>query len=212
MRINLKNFQVAYINLDQFPNKNQTMVNMLENFELNYFRVEGVESEEYDPIAIAHVNALDAGADLILEDDCLPTQYYRDSFEVPDEADVVYLGISTGTTYVHSPKYQKISDELYKINDMTSVHAVLYLTDAGKQWLRNAHDLTAEEKIGFDVATARLMPTVNVFGLNRPLWYQKDVPEQTNMTLDDALLSDEYSGGGFGDYLEPLIKKLAPRN
>jgi hypothetical protein len=207
MLINLKNLQTAYINLEQFPNKNQTMINMLDNFGLNYFRVEGDESEEYDPISIAHVKALDAGADLILEDDCLPTEWYRDSFEVPDNADVVYLGISTGTTHVHSPKYQKISDSLYKLNDMTTVHAVLYITEAGKQWLRDAHDLTAEEKIGFDMATAKLMPTINVFGLNRPLWYQRDIPEQTNMTLDDALFSDEYSGGGFGDYPEPLIEK-----
>lgn len=204
MLINLKDFQVGYINLEEYPNKNQTMINMLSKFELNYFRVEGEQSLEYDPISIAHVKALDAGADLILEDDCLPTEYYRDSFEVPDDSDVVYLGISTGTTGVHTPKYEKLSDDIYRLNDMTTVHAVLYVTEAGKQWLRAAHDLTAEEKIGFDMATAKLMPTVNVYGLNRPLWYQHDIAAQTNMTLDEALLSDEYSGGGFPDYLEPL--------
>ncbi len=205
MQINLKDLKVAYINLEEYPNKNQTMINMLTQGELDFFRVEGERSDEYDPISIAHVKALDAGADVILEDDCLPTSYYRDTFEVPDDADVVFLGISTGTTGVHTPKYEKISDDIYKLNDMTTVHAVLYVTEAGKQWLRNAHDVTAEEKIGFDMATAKLMPTVNVYGLNRPLWYQHHIPEQTNMTLDEALLSDEYSGGGFPDYEEPLI-------
>lgn len=205
MEISLKDLKVAYINLEEYPNKNQTMINMLTQSELDFFRVEGERSDEYDPISIAHVKALDAGADVILEDDCLPTSYYRDTFEVPDDADVVFLGISTGTTGVHTPKYEKISDDIYKLNDMTTVHAVLYVTEAGKQWLRNAHDVTAEEKIGFDMATAKLMPTVNVYGLNRPLWYQHHIPEQTNMTLDEALLSDEYSGGGFPDYEEPLI-------
>lgn len=204
MIVNLKELQVVYINLEEYPNKNQTMINMLNKFELNYFRVEGEKSLEYDPISIAHLKALDAGADLILEDDCLPTEHYRDSFEVPDDADVVYLGISTGTTGVHTPKYEKLSDDIYKLNDMTTVHAVLYVTEAGRQWLRAAHDLTAEEKIGFDMATATLMPTVNVYGLNRPLWYQHDIAEQTNMTLDEALLLNEYSGGGFPDYSEPL--------
>jgi len=205
MEISLKDLKVAYINLEEYPNKNQTMINMLTQGDLDFFRVEGERSDEYDPISIAHVKALDAGADVILEDDCLPTSYYRDTFEVPDDADVVFLGISTGTTGVHTPKYEKISDDIYKLNDMTTVHAVLYVTEAGKQWLRDAHDVTAEEKIGFDMATAKLMPTANVYGLNRPLWYQHHIPEQTNMTLDEALLSDEYSGGGFPDYEEPLI-------
>jgi hypothetical protein len=204
MIINLKDLQVAYINLEDYPNKNQTMINMLNKFELNYSRVEGEQSLEYDPISIAHLKALEAGADLILEDDCLPTEYYRDSFEVPDDADVVYLGISTGTTGAHEPKYEKLSDDVYKLNDMTTAHAILYVTEAGRQWLRNSHDLTAEEKIGFDVATAKLMPTVNVYGLNKPLWYQHHIAEQTNMTLDEALLLNDYSGGGFPDYSEPL--------
>lgn len=204
MEIDLKLMKVGYINLPDFPNKNQTMVNMLENKGLDYFRVDGEASLEYDPISIAHVKTLNAGADLILEDDCLPTQWYRDTFEVPDDADVVFLGISTGTTDVHTPKYEKLSDDIYKLNDMTSMHAVLYLTAAGRQWLKNAHDLTAEEKIGFDMATAKLMPTVKVYGLNRPLWYQSSVPEQTNMTLDEALFITEYSGGGFPDYPEPI--------
>lgn len=204
MQLDLANFKVGYINLSEFPNRNQTMINMLDRLGLDYFRVEGEKSDDYDAISLAHVKALDEGADLILEDDCVPTEHYRQTFEVPDDADVVYLGISTGTTYVHSPKYQKVSDELYKLNDMTSAHAILYLTKAGRDWLLAAHDLTVREQIGFDMATAKLMPTVKVYGLNRPLWYQRDVPGQTNLTLDEALLSDEYEGGSFEDYPEPL--------
>ena len=204
MQVNLNDFKVGYINLSEFPNRNQTMINMLDRLGLDYFRVEGEKSDEYDAIALAHVKALDAGADLILEDDCVATEWYRETFEVPDDADVVYLGISTGTTYVNTPKYEKISDDIYKLNDMTSAHAILYLTDAGRDWLRAAHDLTAEEKIGFDMATAKLMPTAKVYGLNRPLWSQRDVPSQTNLTLDEALLSDEYEGGSFEDYSKPF--------
>ena len=204
MQVNLNDFKVGYINLSEFPNRNQTMVNMLSRLGLEYFRVEGEKSDEYDAIALAHVKALDAGADLILEDDCIATEWYRETFEVPDDADVVYLGISTGTTYVNTPKYEKVSEDIYRLNDMTSAHAILYLTSAGRNWLRAAHDLTAEEKIGFDMATAKLMPTAKVYGLNRPLWSQRDVPSQTNLTLDEALLSDEYEGGSFEDYSKPF--------
>jgi hypothetical protein len=204
MEIDLKLMKVGYVNLEDFPNRNQTMINMLNRLGLDYFRVEGETSLEYDAISSAHVKALDSGADLILEDDCLPTAYYRDTFDIPDDADVVYLGISTGTTGTHSPKYEKVSDEIYKLNDMTSAHAILYITRAGRNWLKAARDLTVGEGIGFDMATAKLMPTIKAYGLNRPIWYQYDVPSQTNLTLDEAVLVEEYSGGDFSDYPEPL--------
>lgn len=208
MIINLKTFKVAYINLKEYPNRNATMINMLTGYGLDFIRVEGVRRirhDEFDPIASAHINALDTGADLILEDDCVPFNY-RDTIEVPDDADVVFLGISTGTTNTTKPKYKKISDEIYKLYDMTTVHAILYITEAGRQWLRNAHNMTAKKNVGFDISTAMLMPTINAYGLNSPMWYQFDLESQTRLTLDEALFSDEYFGGGFPDYIAPITR------
>ena len=206
MKINLKNLKIAYINLESYPNRNQTMINMLEGFGLDFVRVEGVKEYvgEYDLIADAHLKALELDPDLILEDDCLPYDY-REEIEVPDDADVVFLGVSTGTTHTNKPKYKKLSNDIYRLYDMTSLHAVLYITQEGKQWLRNAHILTAKENIGFDMATAKLMPTIKAYGLNRPIWYQADVESQTKITLDEGLLSDAYFGGGYEDYPKPLV-------
>lgn len=206
MVINLTSLKVAYINLKEYPNRNTTMVNMLTSYGLDFIRVEGVRRirhDEFDPIASAHINALNTGANLILEDDCVPFNY-RDTIEVPDDADVVFLGISTGTTHTIKPKYKKLSDDIYRLYDMTSLHAVLYITENGRQWLRNAYDMTASKNVGFDISTAELMPTINAYGLNRPIWYQLDVESQTKLTLDEALLSDEYFGGDFPDYTAPI--------
>jgi hypothetical protein len=206
MIIDLTSLKVAYINLEEYPNRNATMVNMLTRYGLDFIRVEGVRRirhDEFDPIASAHINALNTGADLILEDDCVPFNY-RNTIEIPDDSDVVFLGISTGTTHTTKPKYKKVSEEIYRLYDMTSLHAVLYITEAGRQWLRNAYDMTAKEGVGFDISTAKLMPTVIAYGLNRPVWYQLDVESQTKLTLDEALLSDDYFGGGFPDYTAPI--------
>jgi len=205
MNINLKSLDLAYINLSSYPNRNKSMVNMLDHYGLNYTRVEGVVGKEYDRIADAHINALDCldRAGIILEDDCVPF-HYRENIEVPDDSDVVFLGVSTGTTNTNHPKYKKISNEIYRINDMTSLHAVLYLTPEGKAWLKESRELTIKERIGFDMATAILMPNIKVYGLNKPLWYQKDYPEQTQITLDEAILTEGYAGGGCPDYLFPL--------
>lgn len=207
MLVQLKALSLAYINLESYPNRNKTMVSMLNAFGLDYFRVEGETLADYDPIALSHMKALKLGADLVLEDDCMPL-YYRDEFEVPDDSDVVFLGISTGTTKTNTPKYEKVSEDIYRLYDMTSAHAILYVTEIGKDWLRESYEKTVKEKTGFDLNTAKLMPSVKVYGLNRPLWYQRDVESQTMLTLDEALLSDQYSGGGFDDYPRNLFRGL----
>ena len=206
MKINLKKLTIAYINISRYPNRNQTMINMLDGYGLNFVRVEGVteSSGEYDAIADAHLKALELNPDLILEDDCLPYEY-REEIEFPDDADVVFLGVSTGTTHTNKPKYKKLSNDIYRLYDMTTLHAVLYITEAGRQWLRNAYDMTVKENIGFDMATAKLMPTIKAYGLNSPIWYQRDLESQTKLTLDKGLLSDAYFGGGYEDYPKPLV-------
>jgi hypothetical protein len=47
------------------------------------------------------------------------------------------------------------------------------------------------------------MPTINAYGLNSPIWYQRDLASETALTMDEALLFDDYHGGGFEDYDEP---------
>jgi hypothetical protein len=61
---------------------------MLDSYGLSYSRVPGVRLEEFDPIAQAHLNALEhlTGTGLILEDDCLPFDY-REEIEVPGDFD-----------------------------------------------------------------------------------------------------------------------------
>ena len=111
MKVNLKNLKIAYINVPRYPNRNQTMINMLEHYGLNYYRVEGSMLENHDPIAKSHLIALEGNPDIILEDDCLPFNY-REEIDIPDDADVVFLGISSGTTQNYIPKYEKISSEI----------------------------------------------------------------------------------------------------
>ena len=204
MKINLKELSIAYINLPTYPNRNQSMINMLEYYGLNFSRIEGVLHNGGYGIPWAHLNALNSGADLILEDDCVPYEY-REEFTVPDDADVVFLGISAGTTKKFSPKYKKINEEIYRLYDMTGLHAVLYLTEAGRKWLRKAHSRAVKEGVGMDTSTAQSLGNIKAYGLNRPIWYQKDLKGVTGITLDEALSFDEYDGGGFEDYKEPLI-------
>lgn len=208
MLINLKSVPVAYINLKTYPNRNKSMINMLDSLKLEYTRVEGVTGEDvgyaYDPIGESHIKASEVYPlpFIILEDDCVPFNVKK-QINVPDDADVVFLGASTGTSNNMSPKFVKITNDVWRLYDMSSMHAVLYLTTAGLGWLRNAFEHSKMEQVGFDIATARMMPSVNVYGLNKPFWYQHDALE-TKTTLADAEFVNGSAGGNFPDYKEPL--------
>jgi len=203
MNINLKRLDLAYINLSSYPNRNQSMINMLNYYGLRFSRIEGVSENGGYGVPQAHLKALNSKANLILEDDCVPYEY-REEFVVPDNADVVFLGISSGTTKSFFPKYKRISEEIYRLYDMTGLHAVLYLTEDGKQWLRDAHDRSVREGIAMDICTAQSLVNISAYGLNRPIWYQKDIKDITGITLKEGLGFDDYHGGGFEDYRRPL--------
>ena len=58
---------------------------------------------------------------------------FRPEIEIPDDADAVYLGISSwGRMNGHSGpylQYEHVKDDLYKVSNMLSGHAILYLTE-----------------------------------------------------------------------------------
>lgn len=205
MKINLKDLEIKYINLPSYVNRNQSMINMLNYYGLKASRVEGVTRayQRYDVVADAHRKALDSSSAkqvLILEDDCIPHNY-RQEFEVPDDADIVYLGIHT-----YSHLRERISPEVWKISGMLASHAILYLTQHGKNILIESQKLSKNKKHAFDVSLAKLQKKVNTYALNNPIWYQKDFPELTKFNLDELKNeSFEAYGGGCTDYAKPLI-------
>jgi hypothetical protein len=205
LKINLEDLEIIYINLPEFVNRNQTMKNMLSHYGLSAFRSEGIGYENhkgYDLVADAHLKALNSSSAqqvLILEDDCIPHNY-RNQIEVPDDADIVYLGI-----HGHKHYRKRISPEVWRISGMLTAHAILYLTERGKNILIEAQQLTSKRKYAFDVSLAKLQNRVNTYALNSPIWYQKDYPELTKFNIDELDgRAFEIYGGGCLDYEEPI--------
>jgi hypothetical protein len=181
------------------------MINMLNYYGLKASRIEGIPRgiyKNYDTIADSHRKALNSSSAeqvLILEDDCIPHNY-RQEFEVPDDADIVYLGLHT---YGHPE--ERISKEIWRVSGMVGAHAILYLTQGGKDILIQAQKLSRTKKHGFDISLSKLQHKVNTYALNSPIWYQKDVPDCTKFNADDAEIVPDYYGGFFSDYDDPVV-------
>jgi len=118
---------------------------------------------------------------IFMEDDCSATEWFRYEIPLPEDADAVYLGVSVWG--MHPEREQAIqyiikeraSDELFRIYNMLSTHAVLILTRA---WVQNVlkcyehaySNMSSPES--FDVPVAYSMPHYNVYALKTPLFYQ----------------------------------------
>ena len=126
---------------------------------------------------------------IILEDDCAFFTKY-DQIEVPENTDLLYLGISCWS-YPHSvdtlylrcrpanvynskDTLESYNDTLVRIKSMTSGHAILYIS---REFIRIFIDkMTNISKyiinLPHDLLFSSLHPSFNVFGLKRPMFYQ----------------------------------------
>lgn len=205
MKINLKELEIRYINLPAYVNRNQSMINMLNYYGLKASRIEGIPRgiyKNYDIIADSHRKALNSSSAeqvLILEDDCIPHNY-RQEFEVPNDADIIYLGLHT---YGHP--VERVSEEIWRVSGMAGAHAILYLTQGGKDILIQAQKLSRTKKHGFDISLGKLQHKVNTYALNSPIWYQGDATALTKFNADDAEIVSDYYGGFYSDYDKPVV-------
>ena len=173
---------------------------MLDYFGFNYSRVEGVRGMPYDNVAEAHFNAIESldGEGIVLEDDCIPYNY-RSHIDIPDDADIVYLGIH-GYNF---DNVKRVSPDMWSIKWSLSAHAILYLTEKGKDLAKEAIVLEREGSgVGFDYQLANLLYKTNTYALNSPLWYQRDYPELTAFNVGDKGIFGLYGGEGI-DY--PIV-------
>jgi len=119
---------------------------------------------------------------ILLEDDCSPTEWFRYEFPLPDDADGLYVGLSTyGLHPEHNfgiPKidYTMVPNEpkLVRLLNMLSNHAIMFVS---KRWTENClacfeKMLDAEDPRAYDIEQCRTMKNFNVYGLKDPLYFQ----------------------------------------
>jgi hypothetical protein len=126
---------------------------------------------------------------IILEDDCAFFTKY-DQIEIPDNTDVLYLGLaiwsypySTDTLYlirrphiIHNSinTIESYNDNLVRIKGITGGHAILYIS---REYIRTFIDkMTDISKhivdLPHDLLFSTLHPSFNVLGLKKPMFYQ----------------------------------------
>jgi hypothetical protein len=116
----------------------------------------------------------------LFEDDVNKYREFPQTIEIPDNADILYIGTSI-YGYNHSIKWANLnvftesignSTTIYKINNMLSTHGFIITSIRGLNYLKKAMNESYKLDIGWDIIFTGIQSYYNVYCLKTPLVYQ----------------------------------------
>lgn len=192
MQIDLREIPTVWINLDKDVENANTMVQQFEKYGFkNHIRFSGLTPDKIDPpiekhwygfgCGMSHVTILEKYKDiplLILEDDAKITDCFNPIIDIPEDADSVYLGTSSGNPAYMAKSY---NDDYFRIGKVLSTHAVLYLTEAFKN---NVAEITRlfvyHYQQPVDIGVASTLEHFKVYAPKCPYFIQADERQSNN--------------------------------
>lgn len=192
MIIDLREILTVWINLDKDTENASKMLEQFDKYGFkNHIRFSGLTPDKiYPPVenhwygfgcGMSHVSILESYKELpllVLEDDAKITEDFDPIMEIPDEADAVYVGTSSGNPHYMAKKY---NDKYFRIGNVLSTHAVLYLNDKFKQ---NVADVTKlfvyHYKQPVDIGVASTLQHYKVLSPFKPYFVQADERHSNN--------------------------------
>ncbi|MBC8443068.1 MAG: hypothetical protein H8D80_02625 [Proteobacteria bacterium] len=190
--LDLSNLKTYWINLDEKTDRKETMENLFDELGIkNHERVSAVKAQPYYyGCGMSHIKTLEMGLAtgkpfLVLEDDVAHTDGFTKTLDVPEDVDAVYLGYtvwsddkdrSLMSRMTNPLEVKQHDDNFVKISYMTSLHAVLYMTEEYvKGCIESMTDWVQNKDWHCDVATAEIQKDFNVvLPLGEAWFYQND--------------------------------------
>ena len=183
MLIDIRDFPVYYINLDSQPDRRNTTENTL--YDLGFNNINRVSAIQHtNPTvgcALSHLKVMmDKSIPtpfILFEDDIEYTGNEKLLYEVPDDADALFLGTSIWGRFLNFNgqfvTYKKVSDDVVRVYNMLSAHAVLHLSAGYREHLsRVAHHSAYEIQDHMDVGYAETQKYYNIYSVNKPIFNQ----------------------------------------
>lgn len=192
MQIDLREILVVWINLDKDVENANLMVEQLEKHGFkNHARFPGLTPDKIDPpienhwygfgCGMSHVKILETFKGiplLILEDDAKITDCFNPIINIPDNADAIYLGTSSGNPAYMAKSY---NDEYFRIGKVLSTHAVLYLTQEFKVNVAEVTKLFVYHyQQPVDIGVASTLERYKVYAPKCPYFIQSDERASNN--------------------------------
>jgi hypothetical protein len=111
----------------------------------------------------------------ILEDDVKKNCDFPSDIEIPDDTDILYIGLSRCGMNNHEAGtvcFKNINDNIIKIYNMLSLHGIIICSMRGLLSIQKCMLEGYFKNIIWDIFTAQIQPYLNVYALKNPLVYQ----------------------------------------
>ena len=193
MIIDLREISVVWINLDSAKKNAETMQERFHKFGFkNTHRKPGSiippppntdkSIAHFRGCGQSHIDILDdtnySTPLLILEDDVEFYDNFNPVIEVPDDADGIYLGISTGNRYYQTKRY---NENYLRIGGILATHAILYVNESYKKIMSQAaKHCIIDLKQPWDLGASSVQFSQRVYTPNKPYFYQADHKQSAN--------------------------------
>ena len=184
-------------------NKNRELKikSLLDRLEYNHKQIPAVISNGFNGNAQSTKNAIEESIKynepvIIFEDDANITEHYNNEIDVPDDADAVWLGTSIyglvnnwesmslrDGIYLTQPKKTGEYNNFYKVENMLSLHAVVFITNKYKQSMFNYLEYLINKQTAPDIITAETMKYFNIYACKKPMFFQDDNAHNSSPTL-----------------------------
>lgn len=116
---------------------------------------------------------------VILEDDTKKYRKFPVDIKIPDDTDILYIGLSSwGMTASEkvgkdgSVCFKNINNRIIKVFNMLSTHGLVVVSLRGLLSLQKCLFEDMFKNRGYDMSLASIQPFLNVYALNIPLVYQ----------------------------------------
>lgn len=194
MIIDLRNVMTRWINLDEHTENAKAMEKQFSDLGIvRHERVSGIKIPPPNGVVgcgLSHVKTFGISKEfptLILEDDAKVTSDFSPVIEVPDDADAIYLGISSGNSQMicvdlrKKDQREKNAQGWARIAGMFASHAILYINEnyMKKSELTIKHYID-DLKQPFDIGLSQLQQQHNVYCPIKPFFVQADERDSQN--------------------------------
>ena len=115
---------------------------------------------------------------VLLEDDVSLAYDLPECFEVPDDADMLYLGISLAGWWSDGWRYETVFEQVHdfpsivRVTNMLSSHAIMLLSARGRDVYLNSMISSAYDSRPWDINLCIALPTLRAYALKHPLFFQ----------------------------------------
>lgn len=189
MQIDLRKVKTVCISMQKSVNRRESIVRLMNRLGFQRWSFfDGIEDS--DPVvgcAKSHIAALKehdfSEPLLLLEDDVDTTPHYEDILSIPRDTDALYLGYSWWAWSRDRATMSKLDTETclqregeyYRISNMTSAHAVLYMSEAYADAVVSEIDSYLLDQSGnkhCDVAMAKVQKNYKVLATPKHYFFQ----------------------------------------